>query len=745
MTQTNIYVAEQAPVDSSDTIDLRMVGVIFRRRLTVFLIVAAIVFALAVLYSFSQPNQYTATSNVLLDRQKFEVTEVSSVLSDLPEDSASVDTEVQVLRSPALVRRVVEALDLTKDPELNGELGGESWGDWLRNLVVEPLDAGNPEADDVVGRVAANLIDHMDVQRRGLTYVIAVNVTLLDPDKAAKIANAVAEQYFARQVDLKRTATSEAQEYLDSRLSGLGSEVQSREAAAQELRAQAGLPQGTNLETYDQQVIQDTSRQAIQLQSDLAEKRGQLAVAQSARDNPSALPSVLESSVIRDLKARRAEVLARKADVETRYGPRHPETVRVQQELREIDAEIAREMSSIISSLNQEVRASEQRLAAVNGSLERQRSTSVANSRNAARVQQIDREALASRGVYEDFLRRAKETAETESLAKPDASLISRARAPNNPSSPNRPLLLAAGFAGGIGMGILAVIFAELIDIKISSSADIRRYLGLRRLVSVPSFKPPAGPDSHALLVVQNPLSSYAEAFRDLSDLVLQNRLKNAGPADAAALTARRPAAKAHVAMVTSAVPHEGKTTVAASLALSLAMANHRVLLIDADLRRPQILASLQLQQRQDAAAVADVIAGTAPLDALLLPFGEPALDVLPLQAKNATAEMFRSASFAQFFEKLATQYDFIIIDTPPILAVSDGRYLSTFGDEVLMVTCWRRTSRFAAKAANEALALGEAPVSGVVLNAVDLKAQSLYARDDSLAFYSSYKTYYTD
>lgn len=751
MTQANVFAASNGVEENRDPIDLRMLFAILRRKFWVFATVAAIVLALALAFSLTQRNVYSATTSLLLDRQKSQVTDVDSALSDLPEDSASVDTEVQILRSPELLRRVVERLDLTKDPELNGTLAASSITAQIRGIFMDSSEALGGTETKMRERVVANLGEMLDIERRGLTYVIAITVSSRDPIKSARIANAVGEEYIGRQIDIKRAATIEGQKFLQSRLSGLGSDVQGQESKAQELRARAGLPQtGQNNESYDQQIIEDTAKQAIVLQSLLAQKRGQLETAQNARNNPGSLSAVLESNVVRDLKAQRSAILSRAADVSSRYGPLHPETRKVQEELRQIDQEIGIEMGSIVASLSQEVRAAQQQLASINSLLAQLRRQSVANSRMAAEVQQVDRQAIASRGVYEDFLRRSRETSETESLIKPDASIISKATAPNKPSGPNRRLLMAAGFAGAIAFGLLAVVISELIDIKISSAADVRRYMQIARVSSVPKTAAPAGPDSHARLVIDSPLSSFTEAYRDLADLVMQGKAKSVlDDADAAGAVNPVPlasaATSAHVVVITSALPHEGKTTASSALALTLAAANHKVLLIDADLRRPQVLSTLEMVKKPDAASVADVLAGTASIDAALLAYPDLPLSVLPLSESGVDSDTFRSESFAALMEALRAEFDYIVIDTAPVLAVSDGRFLSLLANEVLVVVRWRKTSRFAARAAAQALEQAEAHVSGVILNAVDLKAQALYSRDDALAFYASYKAYYKD
>jgi len=720
--------AETTDAANGELIDLRMIGAIFRRRLPIFLIVAGIVLALAVTLVLILPNKYAATANLLLDRQKMDVVEANPALSDLPEDSASVDTEVQILRSPSLLLSVARDLNLASSPEFKTAMGN-SWSDFAA------ISGKKTASDDVDSRIVDYLEKTLEIDRRGLTYVISVTATTQNPDLSARIANGVSQAYINRQVAMKRDAAVKAQQYLDSRLSGLGAEVQSREARAEAARAAAGLPLANNQESYDQNVILDTSRNLVDLESDLAQKRGQLATALSARNNPAALPAVIESQVIRDLKARRAQAIAERADISGRYGPNHPETARIAEELKQLDQQIANEMRAIISSLEQQVKTAQSRVTAVRSQLAGQRSRAVANSRNTAQVQQIDREASASRTVYEDFLKRSKETAQTEDLATPDAVLVNRAIAPNDPVSPNRPVLLLAGLAGALGLGFLSIIGSELLDVKISTPQQIRSIAGAEKIVSIPRVKAPRGIDSHSQLVFEKPHSLFAEAFRDLASHVEQLRKSE--------VSAPGAVKKPFILLVSAALPHEGKTTSACALALTLAQSGHRVLLVDGDVRRPQVLPALGLANEQVLMNAEDFLSGNKSASSLLRSSGHEGLDLLPLSGFGN--DVFHDDRFVAAINAMGTSYDYVIYDTPPVLALQDAKRVSLTADMRILVTRWRKTSRYAVKAAVKAF--DEVPVThtAVVLNAVDISAQSLYSRDDTLAFYKQYESYYAN
>jgi len=707
-----------------DDVDLRTVGLIFRRRLKVFLIIALTIFVAGMAILPTLPDRYSATAEVLIDRRTIAVTDVESVLSGLPADSASVDTEVQSIRSPDLVRHVIQRLKLDRNPEFNAALNPPG----MLQKIKSWFSTGQKKQLSVEDKVVSAVLENIDVERKGLTYVIDVTATSLTPETSAAIANALSEEYLLQQVLAKRKAANDAQSYLASRLSGLGADVEAKESAAQQLRARAGLPIADNLATYDQQMITDLSRQGIELESDLAEKRGRLAAAERARGNPDALPAVLESPTIRDLKTQRTMALSKSVDIESRYGPRHPETAKAKSQLQQIDNEISTEIARTVTSLSSDVGAAQSRLAAINAVLSARKGSAVSNARNAARVSQIDREALATRGVYEDFLKRSKETASTEGLAKPDATLMTQATVPVLPSGPNRVLLALLFAVGAVALGLVAVVIAELLDVKISSAADIERHLGLTKLASVPGVKEPAG--EPALLVIEKPFSSYAEAFRTLGAHIARHR-------------PTQPAGGGQVTVFTSALPNEGKTTVAASVALSIGRSGETVLLIDADLRRPHAAAALHV----DAASIDcdRLLDGSMPLAKAVTRVPGTQVDVLAAGNKLDDVEGFRGEGFAQLLELVKQHYDFILIDTPPVLAVSDAIQISRLAESVVVVTRWRRTSRFAASAAVESLRDAGAPLAGVVLNAVNLKTQSLYAKDDALSFYSATRAYYAE
>ena len=706
-------------------IDLRTLWLIILRRRFPFLIVAAVVLAIGLGIALIIPSKYVSSTSVLIERRSTNVAEGQSIVSGLPADSAAVDTEVQVLRSPDLARRVAERLHLDRDPEFNPRLREPGFGEWLGGLFGKSPAPVRPGLDAVTNA----LLNHMSIGRQGLTYVININVSSRSPQTAADIANAMAREYLEQQAEYKRAVAQKAQNFYSERMRALSTDVQSNASSASSIRARTGITSGSNPSSYDEQTIADLRRQHSEASANLAAKQARYSAASRSQNNPSSLPDVLASQVIRDLRSQRAKIAVDASQATTRYGNDHPEVASTRNQLAEIDGEIAAETRRIVSGLAAEVNAAQQEVASLGSAIAQQRSAAIRNSDASVTARKYDTDADASREVYEDLAKRRKETVATDELATPDASIVSVASPPNSPSSPNRPLLILLTLAAALTFGLLAIIIAELLDVKISSGEDVKRHLGLNRIASIPGVSPRNYDEHLARLVYEKPQSSFSEAIRALNMTLRGGHAKQALPSG-------------QVIVITSALPHEGKTTIATSLALSIAKAGSRVLLIDADVRRPQVAASLGIATPEH--GIAEVATGKTELASAIVSTGTP-LDLLLVTVIAKGIDIFSRGQFSDLLEKARQQYDVVVIDTPPVLAVSDATVISREADHVVFITRWRRTSRFAAKAAVEALKAAEAPLSGVVLNAVDLKKQSLYADSDPLAFYGSYKAYYAN
>jgi exopolysaccharide transport family protein len=723
-------------------IDIHQLLATFRRRLKLFLALALLVFVLVLVFTIQATPLYTSTASVMIDNRTEQVVDTQAVLSGLPADAATVDTEVEVLKSRQLAERVVAALELEQDPEFNTALREPGFLGQLTGGVSALFGAAAPDAADAEmtelqaqrqrERVVDTVRDRLEIRRVGMTYVMGVSFTSPNPQKAARIANAFAENYLLEQLQAKFEATRQANEWLNSRLAEIRTEVIQAEAAVEQYRNSNNLLSASGatlteqeISTYNTQLATVRAQQAED-EARLATARAQLARGSTGED----VGEALGSTVIQQLRARRAEVSGRVADLSSRYGPRHPDMLRVERELADIDTQIQAEIGRIVSNLEARVQVSRQRTASMQGSLAGARGTLAANNSAGVRLNELQRNAEASRTLYQGLLDRFKETTSQEGLEESDARVVSRAIIPSAPSSPNVPLNLALGLILALGAGVAGVILAEMLDAGMSTGEDVETKLSLPHIGSVPLVSSVAEARDQGMApadyLLAKPLSAFSEAIRALRTSILFSRVGQ---------PVRR-------IVVTSTLPGEGKTTTAVCLARSAAQAGQSVVIVDCDLRRRAVNRLFGIEPEK---GLLDVLNGTAPLEAALHHDVASGAYVLPLTESSFTPkDVFNSEAMDVLLVRLGQTFDLVILDTAPVLAVADTRILASKADTVVFLTRWRATPQKAISNSLKLLNKAGAHVAGVALVQVDMKAQARYGYGDAGYYYGAYKSYYT-
>lgn len=711
-------------------VDLRLIYVAFRRRIRLLSAVMLFVFLAAVLLTLQATPRYTATTSVMLDHRERQVSNVEQVLSDLPADSATVDTEVEVLKSRQLAERVVTALKLDQDPEFNRALQKpEGVRALIATLMPAEIDRSALARQKRHEKVVDAVLQRLAVKRTGLTYIIKVSFESENPAKATAIANKFGELYLLEQMEAKFDATQQATTWLNGRLAELRNQVIADEAAVQQYKIANNLlsASGTNLteqEISNYNVTLAQSRaQVAEDEARLATARRQLAGGSSGDD----VGEALSSPVVQKLREQRVQVSAKVADLQGRYGERHPEMLKARRELQDIDSQINEEIQRLISNLEARAQVSRQRAGAIAGSLGGARGTLAANNRAMVRLNELERTAEASRTLYESYLGRYKETTSQEGLGQTDARVVSKAKIPTRQSSPKIGLNLAIGLLLAVGAGLGAVLIAELLDAGLATAEDVERrletsYLGAIPLLSSVTDDTRLSPIEH---VVAKPLSSFSESFRNLRASISYSRLGE----------------PVTVVAVTSALPGEGKTTTSVCLGRTAALQGARVIIVDCDLRRRTVN---HLLRSEPAAGLLEVLSGEVPLTQAISIDEASGVHVLPL-AKSAFTpkEVFGTVAMDRLLAELRTRYDLVVLDTAPVLPVADTRVLAPKADAVVFLARWRKTPQHAIEAAFRLIGSTGAHLGGVALTQMDMKQQTKYGYGDPGYYYAEYKKYY--
>ncbi len=729
---------EPATADT-EIIDLRRLLNFILRRIRLIIGVGLAVFTLVVLVSLLLPKMYSADAQVALNRSSDELVDVHQDPAPITPDSSSVDTEVQVLQSPQLSQKVIDRLHLDRDPEFNPELAPfnpiTSTIGLIKGLIPKPPMTAAEKAAALRQSILDNFDKQLTVKRSGLTYAIDIVFTSQSSRTAALVANTLADQYLADQMTAKLQETQKANTWLSAHLEGMREQVQAAEARVADYQAAHGLQVTTQGDTYAGQEITTLADRLASARADEAEQTARLNAAQAQIEHGGAGADVgqaLQSPVIVQLRSQRADLSRQVTDMQGRYGPLHPDLVKVRAQLADIDSQIHAEIDRIVSNLRAQAAAAHQRAVSLQGDVNQSRGQLASNGAAQVRLNELQRNLDSVKGLYQSFLDRAKQTSEAKGAEQPDSRLVAAAERPVKPSSPKMLLVLVGAIVLGGGAALAAAVIVEMLDTSLSTAMNVERLLGVPSLGGIPALASTLARGARAKraapadYVVTNPLSLFAESFRALRASIVNT-----------------PYGKpARIVMLTSALPGEGKSTTALCLARSTALSGGRVLLIDCDVRHPALS---RMTVGAPKAGLIEVLAGKVKLadamqrdertTAMLLPVSEVAY---------VPNDLLGSAAMDTLLADLRSHFDMIILDSAPVLPAAETRLLALKADALVFLVRWRKTPATAANAALRLLEQTGAQITGACLTQVDMREQSRTGYGDAGFFYPAYRHYYS-
>jgi capsular exopolysaccharide synthesis family protein len=576
--------------------------------------------------------------------------------------------------------------------------------------------------------VVANFLKKLDVSRGGRSYAISVDFTSTDPAKAARIANAVTRSYVDTQLADKEAATTEATQWLTERVEQLRERVLKSERAVEEYRAANQLADGSGRGLNDQQLATLTAR-LIDVRAEREEKAARLAQVREVLKSGAgydALAEVMSSPVALMLREQETTLLRQKAQLSREYGERHPMMLQLEAERQDLAAKIEREGRNVIQTLESEVRVAGRREQALEEGLLKAKGQSSVINRARIQLTELEREAAANRTIYETFLARLTETREQQDLLQADARVISAAFVPAEPSFPKPRLMLVSGFVMSLTTGLLFAFLTEHLDGGLHAGRHLEQQLGVTNLGLVPAVRRLKRRQRHHQYLLEESLSEYAEAIRSVRKAL---QLLNVDQPP-------------KVVMVTSTLPGEGKTTLATSLAASMASSGFNTMLVDLDLRHPSVAREFTQPVDRD---LIDFMTGRATLDDVV--HSDPSvegLSYIPIkQLTRSPLNLLESKKMSSLVVRLRASYDYVVLDTPPTLGITDARATARLADAVLFVVRWRRTKAEPALRGLELLKESHARVAGAVMTQVNLRKLAKLGYGDPGEYYKAYKAYY--
>lgn len=701
-----------ASAEMDDVIDLgALISVLWRGKWIIgFITVLAVLAGGYYAYVAATPL-YTAKSVVMLETREERVTDLESVIGGLSGDSSVINSEAEVLRSRSLLKKVVAQLNLERDPEFNADLRPPEWQDQVKARIRGAIASLLPATPDTAPAVdeypdaqtealVNALLARMTVRNIPQSLVFEITVKTEQPQKSARIADKVAELYVLNQIEVKFEATEQATTWLTERVTQLQTELELAESRVKDFTASTALVNAESLQAQERQLKELRDRiQAMQLSATNVQARVEaLRSAETPEDKAAVANDSRLTRLLQDASSDPAAMTA----FDLRY----------QQIVDRGELELSRANSQ---------------LAALSTSRDEMQTQIETQGQDLIRLQQLTREAEASRLLYEHFLSRLKETAAQEGIQQADSRVLSQAVPPAVPSEPRKSLVLAMAGMLGLMLGVGLVLIREARKNTYRTARDLELSTGYTVMGQVPLLPARKRRDTVTYLATK-PTSAAAEAIRNLRTSIMLSNVD-------------RPP---KVIVTTSSIPGEGKTMLSLALAQNFSGMGKKVLLIEGDIRR-RVIGQYLGQAPKD--GLLSVLSGTQPLSELVVHDDGIGADILIGEKTSANAaDIFSSESFARLLAEAKREYDLIVLDTPPVLVVPDARIIAQNADVILFAVKWDSTSK---SQVEEALRMFESVnqrVSGLILNHISPKGMKRYGYGGKYGAYSAYgRKYYVN
>jgi polysaccharide biosynthesis transport protein len=702
--------------------------VLYKRRwaaIPAFLVIVVV----GVINTYRTTPIYEAHAQILIEKDTPRVAGLNDMFTqqDGWYNDEFYQTQYRILQSRSLARRAVKTMRLGEHPAYKRMIAtpppmtltgaataaysavktaivGAAPKTERREVIPQPTASGETAQE---AALADSFLGALTVVPVRNSRLVELRFTSSEPQLAADMANALAKTYIEQNLEFKFNSSKEATDWLSSQMAEQRKKVEDSEAQLQRYKEQ-----------HDAVAVED--RQNIVVQR-LGEMNAAVTKAKTARIEKEALynqlkamqtsgsidsfPAVLANDYVQKIKGDLGDLQRQQAQLADKYGDRHPEMIKIRSAIQSTEAKLKNEIDKIVDSVRSEYESARSQEISLAGALDSQKGEALSLNRKGIEYSVLNREAESNRQIYESLLQRTKETGISGEFKASTIRVVDAAEVPKSPFLPRRERDVSLAALTGLLFAVGLVFFFEYLDNRIKSPQELRATLNVPFLGMVPSV-----PDQHQALITEGVPANFSESIRSIRTNVLFSSAEEG----------------AHIIVVTSAGPGEGKSVVSSNLAVSLAQAGQRVLLIDADMRRPRVHEIFDLPQEP---GLSNLLVGDCkPSEAVRKWKNVPGLCVLAAgMIPPNPAELLGSKRFEEYVSTLGEHFDWVLVDSPPVLAVADAAVVANGASGVVFVVGADQTSRQAAREAIHQLQSAHARVIGAVLNRVDLERNPYY------------------
>jgi polysaccharide biosynthesis transport protein len=716
------------------------IRVILKHRWTIAT-VFAVVFVSVIIFTFTATPIYRATARVIIEKDDPKVVSIQEVMSV---DSSGLDyyqTQYKIIESRSVAREVIKRLKLNENEEFvpkqkdtfinNIRRSISETVDYYLSLLktekLPPIVDKSGESEEESPLVSA-FINRIKVTPIRNSRLVDIGFEAKDPALSAKIANSLARAYIDLNLETKLRATQDAMVWLNSRIEEERKKVEQAEQALLRYKQEHNIITdfSKDTESITAQKLAVLNSQVIDAEMKRVEAETRYKQAAAMEKTPEMLdsiPEVMNNQLVGQIKSMEVELFKRRSELSKKYGANHPQIVAIKNELETLQARKAEQVLRVINSLYNDYKVAQAREQSLKKALNEQKGESFSLNQKAINYTVLKREAESTKEMYDLVIKRFKETSMTENIRTGNIRVVDAAEIPKSPVKPKKAQNVLLGLIVGLALGVGLAFFLEYLDNTVKTPDDIRERLKLPYLGPVPAIAfteegNPGHKPEEDLITIASPKSTASESYRGIRTSLFFSAADNAPRA----------------ILVTSAAPSEGKTITAANIAITMAQAGNRLLLIDCDMRRPKLHRLFNVPRDR---GLSNILVGTCGVDEAIIHSTIPGIDIIvsgPVPPNPS--EMLGSQNMTDFLETVRGRYDRIVLDSPPITAVTDAVILSRLVDGVLLVIRAGETHREIVKNGIGLLQAANARILGAILNGVTMGRDSYY-------YYQYYYYYY--
>jgi len=692
-----------------EIIDLRQYWQVVMRHKISIAGLTFLITLLTALIVFSMDPVYRSTATVMIQSNAAKVVSIEQVYGLDSGNSEYYQTQFEVLRSRGLAEKVIESFNLRQHAEYAPEKHEPLLGFSLKDLIPDGLfsDSEGLNEDVIRDGIVETFSSRVLIEPVRKSQIVRISFESKDQELAAAVPNALAEFYIEGDLDARLQMTRKAASWLTSRLEGLRTNLETSEKSLQNYRDKSGL--------IDIQGVESSSaKQLDELTGRVLEARRLRAAAEniynqvqrlgnSSMAKLESVPAILSHPLIQTLKESENDVERKMSELSRRYGNKHPKIIAARSELKTARNNTYKQIRRIISGIKKEYDVARANERAIERELASSKDEARGINKKEYQLRILERDVNSNRQLYDMFLTRFKETNVSDDMQSTIARVVDPSVVSYIAHKPNKKLIVGIAFMLGLFLSVLLAFLLEYLDATFKSIEDVEKRLGMTVLGILPLLKEILDDKSMKTHFIDNGKSNYSESIRTVRTGVMLSGLDNPHK----------------IILVTSSVPGEGKSSLACNLAMAVGQME-KVLLIDADMRRPTIGRTFGFSPASP--GLSNLVAGTETLEQCVNSLEGTGIDVMTsgIVPPNPL-ELLSSKKFKDILMNLSEQYDRVIIDSAPTQAVSDSMMISRLSSAVIYVVKSDATPYHVAEQGIKRMHEVKAPLLGVVLNRVDV------------------------